>query len=975
MASKRVGLISINLVAGTAQFNTDMANAKAKIVAVGGAAKEASGHMVSGMMASSAAIRVMEGGMTNNLRAVERFVSGTLGLGPALQKIFPVVGAIAFAGLIVKLGVEVYDFYKKVAEGPARIANAFRQMSAPIKLTNDELRVTNDRLTNDIAKLEGRRQNNLQLALDEARVTADHLADSLEKDLTALNKLLKDENISAFKGFFTNQASTTDLKEYMGGRTGTGGFFGDIAEINDRGKAKIDAAAGRKDKKAQDAAIIGLNTELEERYAKAISHVNFALETAQILQQERDKALQRTAHGLLNPGGVPRDQTSEIELARASLGVLRAGPQLVELTATKTALTGRKEADEAANANAKLDAPLDDKLAAIGTLLAESQERLEAAGKSEEMKELATAGIAATKAITEVNKALERLHEGPMSQADEDAIRYVEGLIAANNAESEWRDKLAATTSQMEERTASYRDLAAAVGLSYEATKQANAELAVKTFAKQKYGDAEWMTGHADDISKVRGDANDEFDAKHAEAVQSSLKKLDDQISLEQKLARVQAEGEEAVRQTTLAAKIQAIERDNDAESAKKLVQAEKDLYAAERLNAAAKNIAEINVEIDATKRLAAAQIEGAESVRRAELRLKYEKMSRAGATRQEIDATRQEDELKHQDAITEAVLKTANADRDRLQAIDQEAKAAILLEGTGADELGIMIKLRDLENERLKIIARQYLARGRAEDGVKAFFAEMQESAQTTASIIYDALNSSFGKLSENLTQLITGGKTKFGQMFKDIGREMVEASIKQGIHNGLGALGRKLGIGKKAVELTRKGQTEDTGIYVIPVGQQQPPSGSTAADATKGLANLGGQQSGGPLHGIGGVLKALGGALFGGGGGAGSGGESVISSIQYMAGGGNVSADQAYVVGDDGPEILKGTSGTILSNSASRKLVGSGGDHVYNIDARGTDPVQTEMRVRQAIIAAHGSSVTTAVRASAERARRIPA
>jgi hypothetical protein len=47
-------------------------------------------------------------------------------------------------------------------------------------------------------------------------------------------------------------------------------------------------------------------------------------------------------------------------------------------------------------------------------------------------------------------------------------------------------------------------------------------------------------------------------------------------------------------------------------------------------------------------------------------------------------------------------------------------------------------------------------------------------------------------------------------------------------------------------------------------------------------------------------------------------------------MAGGGNVSADQAYIVGDDGPEILKGTSGTILSNSASRKLVGSGGDHL---------------------------------------------
>jgi hypothetical protein len=41
-----------------------------------------------------------------------------------------------------------------------------------------------------------------------------------------------------------------------------------------------------------------------------------------------------------------------------------------------------------------------------------SRERLEAAGKSEEMKELASAGIAATKAITEVNKALDTCTKG-----------------------------------------------------------------------------------------------------------------------------------------------------------------------------------------------------------------------------------------------------------------------------------------------------------------------------------------------------------------------------------------------------------------------------------------------------------------------------------------------------------------------------------------------------------------------------------
>ena len=54
--AKRVGLISINLVAGTAQFNADMGKAKAQIVAVGGAAQDAGRHVVSGMQASSAAM-------------------------------------------------------------------------------------------------------------------------------------------------------------------------------------------------------------------------------------------------------------------------------------------------------------------------------------------------------------------------------------------------------------------------------------------------------------------------------------------------------------------------------------------------------------------------------------------------------------------------------------------------------------------------------------------------------------------------------------------------------------------------------------------------------------------------------------------------------------------------------------------------------------------------------------------------------
>ena len=51
-----------------------------------------------------------------------------------------------------------------------------------------------------------------------------------------------------------------------------------------------------------------------------------------------------------------------------------------------------------------------------------------------------------------------------------------------------------------------------------------------------------------------------------------------------------------------------------------------------------------------------------------------------------------------------------------------------------------------------------------------------------------------------------------------------------------------------------------------------------------------------------------------------------------------------------------------------------GGGSNNYYTIDARGTDPVLTEMRVRQAIIAAHDSAISTSVQANAEFAKRTP-
>jgi hypothetical protein len=165
-------------------------------------ATQAMGHgTVSSMQASSAAIRALEGGMTGNIRAAERFISLIPGVGKALQAAFPVVGGIALAGIFVKIGEEAAKAIKKVEEAPQSITNSFRELNNAAQSSNDALAITNDKLENEIAKLQGKPQNNLKLAIDEARLAADKMAESLDRDNSKIKELLSHNAVPWWAGF------------------------------------------------------------------------------------------------------------------------------------------------------------------------------------------------------------------------------------------------------------------------------------------------------------------------------------------------------------------------------------------------------------------------------------------------------------------------------------------------------------------------------------------------------------------------------------------------------------------------------------------------------------------------------------------------------------------------------------------------------------------------------------------------------
>jgi hypothetical protein len=265
--ARKAGVIQISLEAGTAKFVADMDRAKAKIRDFG-----ASG--VSETKAMRAGFKVIEGGMLNNVRAAEQFAEKMLGLGPIVQAAFPIIGAVAFLGIIGEAGKKVYEFIEGIQSAPEKVAGAFREFGTSLQLSNDQLAITNARLENDIAKLEGRRPNNLKVALLEAKEAADKLAEALDKDLDALNKLLKEQSHGWLGQLFGQPGAGKEAAEFFGGETGFGGFEAQIDQINRVAAAKITAAVKAKDKVAEENAARERDIALLQKWGEAAELAN-----------------------------------------------------------------------------------------------------------------------------------------------------------------------------------------------------------------------------------------------------------------------------------------------------------------------------------------------------------------------------------------------------------------------------------------------------------------------------------------------------------------------------------------------------------------------------------------------------------------------------------------------------------------------------------------------------------------------------
>lgn len=125
MAKQAIANSERDLFQKRVQQQRDFQDWLAKGKAAAEAEAAATEHIVPPMAAASGALREMSGNFDHNVRAAERFLSTSLGLGPVLQAAFPVVGALAFGGVLFDMGEKLVKFGMDAAEIGAELGGSW----------------------------------------------------------------------------------------------------------------------------------------------------------------------------------------------------------------------------------------------------------------------------------------------------------------------------------------------------------------------------------------------------------------------------------------------------------------------------------------------------------------------------------------------------------------------------------------------------------------------------------------------------------------------------------------------------------------------------------------------------------------------------------------------------------------------------------------------------------------------------------
>ena len=534
--------------------------------------------------------------------------------------------------------------------------------------------------------------------------------------------------------------------------------------MTEEGNAEIRLAQERKNRDGEKEARVALNRRLDAAYLVELGEVRAAEEKAWAPRME---SVGPTAAVV----SVPASASSMTRGYAAYRKYLESGPNLIRRTAENEALTGRK--DELGGGAEKVD-PYAKKMQELAAETRGVRAELDAVGQSQAWQTMTKAVTAADVEIARINAALGKVG---LSTDQVAKMRAAFKGVGDLKAQVEWAQKIDEATKKLRDETGVQNLLTAAIGQGYEAVKRAHVEASVMAaLGSEGYNDPE----KALDAARVRAAAAEKFEAEHRERTATAVQGLRDQIELERALAAVVGQGADAVRAATLEIRRrQELARGVDQAE----IAAEREQVIAERVHATAGAVAEIELRIAATERLTAAIGKGAAAVRQAALENKLAAITGAGGPGDEAApgfigiGQRGLATMREAGAGYGEELASKRAGANRVQELTDQIQKLTEAKALLGDTLGIEIQLRNLENERLRVLAEGAVYLGGARNGVRAFFLEMQQEADQTAKIIEGTLDSMVDRTAANLSKVFTGQKTDWAKSFQATGGQAVES------------------------------------------------------------------------------------------------------------------------------------------------------------------------------------------------------
>jgi hypothetical protein len=293
MASKRVGSIHVEMSLNSAKVVTGAEESKRAV-------REATREMKANVAEAKATIALLGEEIGVKLpRHVRGFVASIPGVAPALAAAFSGVAVLTIGTVLVEAGEKMVKFAEKSKNAAKEIYEAWRETIAQSTKQGIELDLVNDKLDNQIAKLEHKPANLLKLALDEDRKAAHDLSEELEKADANAKKVLKDKSLG-FLGATVNA--------FTGGDTQRTGFVeSDIKAAYAKLKEVQEAAedAQNEAKPGDDAMAVKLKNRVNilKAYAHEVSLLSNSLAMTKLIRSADPKnedfsateALQATA--------------------------------------------------------------------------------------------------------------------------------------------------------------------------------------------------------------------------------------------------------------------------------------------------------------------------------------------------------------------------------------------------------------------------------------------------------------------------------------------------------------------------------------------------------------------------------------------------------------------------------------------------------------------------------------------------------